>query len=126
LRAAFNSPITGTVELVSIFSAIGIGFALAYSAYNNAQISVSFLIEKLSRSWQNIIDCGTNLLSLVFWGTAVYFMIYSGQVMAKNNLMTATLYIPLYPIMYLLAMGFVVLCMVFVVKILEIAGNRAQ
>lgn len=125
LRVVFRSPLLGTVELVSIFSAIGIGLALAYSAYNNAQIAVSYFIDKMPRQWQNVIDMSTNLVCLAFWGTAVYYMALSGQDMAHNNLTTATVQIPLSPVIYIMTMGLVALCLVFVSKCSDLLSMKA-
>lgn len=125
LRVVFSSPLLGTVEWVSILSAIGIGLALAYSAYNNAQVAVSYFIDKMPRQWQNVIDMSTNLICLAFWGTAVYYMALSGQEMARNHLTTATVEIPLSPVIYIMTMGLAALCLVFVAKFSDLLSMRA-
>ena len=125
MRTSFSSPLLGAVELVSVFSVIGIGAALAYSAYNNAQIAVSYFIDKLPRRWHYFIDTGINLISLVFWGIAVYFILVGAQTAAQKNLMTATIHIPIYPVMYVLAAELALLCMVLLVKLINIIEERA-
>lgn len=121
-----EKPLMGAIELVSILSVIGIGAALAYSAYNNAQIAVSFVIEKLPRQWQKIIDIVINLIGFVFWGASVYFVLISAQAAASNHLITATLHIPLYPAMYVLAAELALLCMVLLAKIFMLLGESTQ
>lgn len=126
LRAVFSRPLPGTVELIGMFSAIGISAALAYSAYNNGQIAVTIFLNKLPRHWRNNIDVFINLISLVFWGTAVFFVLRGAQSAAGNNLITASLRIPIYPIMCAVAVGLVLLCMVFLTKIVRRLGSLAK
>ena len=126
LRALFHNPLTGTVELVGVFSAIGISAALAYSAYNNAQISVSFVIEKMPERWQKVIDVLIYLISFVFWGTAVFFVLHGAVAASRNHLITASWHLPHAPIMGMVAVGLVLLCLVFIVKIQEILVPKAR
>ena len=120
MRVAFKSPLLGTIELVSIFSAIGVALALAYSAYYNAQIEVSFFVDKMPRLGQKIIGIAINLISLAFWAIAAYYLFLSGQDIDRNNLMTATLHIPIYPIICIITMGIAALCLVMVAKIIDL------
>ena len=126
LRALFHSPLSGTVELVGVFSAVGISAALAYSAYNNAQISVSFIIDKMPERWRKVTDILIYLISFVFWGIAAYFALQSARAASHNHLVTASWHIPHAPIIGAVALGLALLCLVFIVKMYEILVPKAK
>jgi TRAP-type C4-dicarboxylate transport system permease small subunit len=126
LRAVFSKPLLGAIEVVCIFCAIGVGLALAHSAYSGAQIAVPIFLDKMSKKWQNVIDSVTNSACLLFWVAVVYHLVLSGQDMARNNLSTASITIPLFPVMYLLAVGFAALCLVLAGRIIYVVGRIAR
>ena len=126
LRVVFKNPLLGTIELASLFSTVGVALALAYSAHLNAQIEVSFFVDKMPLIGQKIIGVVINLISIAFWGIAAYYLVLSGQDMARNNLMTATLHIPVYPVIYIIALGIAVLCLVLVDKIIDLVRMETR
>ncbi|OEF98240.1 TRAP transporter small permease [Desulfuribacillus alkaliarsenatis] len=105
-------PIPGTVELVEILGAVILGTSVAYCLYKKGHIFVNVFVRNLSFRKQAAIDIFTNVLSitatsLLTWQTFVY-----GNRMMNRGLATGQLEIPLWPIIYLVGIGFAVVVLV--------------
>ncbi|PKM78714.1 MAG: TRAP transporter small permease [Firmicutes bacterium HGW-Firmicutes-15] len=117
LRVALGNPLLGTMDYVTLLMALTVGLGLAYCGFKNGHIAVDLIIEKLSKKTQAIIDTFTNLISLVFWAVSAWYMMGYARTMAQTNLVAPTTQIPLYPVIYLISFGLMVLCLVLVLKI---------
>jgi TRAP-type C4-dicarboxylate transport system permease small subunit len=119
LRAFLGKPLLGTMDYVTMLMALTIGMGLAYCGFKNGHIAVDLIIEKLSNKTQAIIDTFTNLIALFFWGVSSWYMVGYARTMAETNLVSPTTQIPLYPLIYLISFGLMVLCLVLVLKITD-------
>ncbi len=117
LKGIFKSPILGTFEYVSLFTAIGIGFALANCALQGGHIAVSFLVEKLSNRIQAVIDVFVYSTSAVFWALSAWYVAQHGHMMTTNSMVAATTQIPLSPFVYLISVGLFGLCLVLFINV---------
>lgn len=112
-------PLPGTVELVEILGAVILSLGVAYCATNRNHIAVGVLVDKLSPRKEGLVECTTSLLSLVFilllaWESTGY-----GTRMMARNYTTGHLLIPLYPFIYLMALGFFMLAAVLLRDFLQ-------
>ena len=119
LRAVVGNPLLGTMDYVTLLMALTIGLGLAYCGLKNGHIAVDLIIEKLSCKTQAIIDSFTNLIVLIFWGVSAWYMLEYARTMNHTNLVTPTTQIPLYPVIYLISFGLMILCLVLVLKLSE-------
>lgn len=117
LRTILGQPIMGTIDFVNILMVLTIGLGLGFCGLNNGHIAVEYMVEKLSARSQAIIQIVINLTALLFWGTATWYMIDYAQNMMATNLLAGTISLPLYPVVYMLALGMLALCLVLVVKL---------
>ncbi|MDD3269880.1 MAG: TRAP transporter small permease [Syntrophomonadaceae bacterium] len=124
LRAAFKMPLLGTIEYVNILTAISIGLALAYCAFQDGQIAIGFLVDKLPAKLRDSIDALTNLTSLLFWSISAWYMVGYAYSSAANGEISATTGIPMYPMVYLVALGLMALSAVLFFKIADAAGIK--
>ena len=118
LRKLFNNPILGTYELVGFLTALGVGFALARCAFQNSHIAIDFIMERLPSRPQAFIAAIINAVSAVFWAAAVWFLIKYAQAMKIKGLVSPSAEIPVYPFIYLVAIGLAGLCLVLLFKFL--------
>ena len=119
LRAILGKPMLGTIDYVNILMALTISMGLAYCGLKNAHIAVEFLVEKLSAKTQAVLGIVVNLTALIFWGVAAWYMAaYAGNMMA-TNLLAGTVAVPVYPVVYLIALGLLTLCLVLVLKLAD-------
>lgn len=116
LRALFNHPLLGTVDYVSILTALCIALGLANCALKNGQIAVEFLFDKLPSKLQGLAGTLINFTAMVFWGAAAWYTLDYGRSMAESGMVASTINVPLAPVVYIIALGFLALCLVLVIK----------
>lgn len=116
LRAFFSRPILGTYELVGLLSAIGISLALAHCAFQGGHIAVDIVVNRLSTKWQAVINAVTGFIALCFWLPATWYLFKYAHLMMVKGLVSSTAQIPVYPVIYLTALGLAAFCLVLFVK----------
>ncbi len=123
LRAVFNSPLKGTYEVVGLLTAVSVGLGLSYCAFQNGHIAISFIIQRLPEKVQSTIDTLTDFIAFAFWGSAAWQLVKYAGTMQENGLVTATSEIPIYPFVYIIALGFFALCLVIITKRIQAIGE---
>ncbi len=116
---AINRPIQGVYEYAGFIMAVIIAFALAYCAVQNGHIAIEFLIEKLPVKLQKIIN--------TFFGTILFFFIvFAGIQMidyarksALSGEVSPTAHIPIYPFIFMVAIGLFALSLVEFIKLIK-------
>ncbi|MGI5912353.1 MAG: TRAP transporter small permease [Syntrophomonadaceae bacterium] len=119
LRVLFKQPILGTVDYVNILSAISIGLAVAYCAFQNGHIAIEYLINKMSKKSSEVAALLVNLLALGFWSLASWQMGQLARSMSENGLVSTTSLVPLSPVVYAITLGFVVICLVLLLNVIS-------
>lgn len=120
LMRSIWKPLPGSYELVQMLGAVLLSLGIAYCAVHRGHVAVSFLVDKMPLRVRALVDLLTNaiflvVISYVSWG----MIIYAGR-MYSRGLATQTLYIPLYPIYYLVGFGLITLA---VVSLLQLADS---
>jgi TRAP-type C4-dicarboxylate transport system permease small subunit len=119
LRKVFKLPISGTYEIVGYLTALAISLALAYCAVRNAHIGVDYIIGKFPKSVRTTAAIAINLLSMVFWGCAALQTGRYAESLMKSGVVSSTAQIPVFPVVFLIGLGLVVLCLVCAVRFFE-------
>ncbi len=119
MRYFFNQPISGSLEISQFMMAIIVGFALAYTGVKNGHIRVDVVLAKLSPRAQAVINSITYILSLgtfiiITWRTAWYANLLHTGLGASS-----VLGIPLYPFVYIVAIGSGIYCLVLLYDLYE-------
>ena len=123
MRVLFKKPILGALEYAGFFTAVAIGFSLAFCAVSNGHIAVDLFIDRLKPQLKKYIDSLMHLVSTVFLGAFGWGLILSGKSSAASGSVSLTTKIPIYPFIYLVAIGFFVFALVQVVKLIESLGE---
>jgi len=101
-------PIMGTVEIVGLLIATGLGLAMANVEMNNGNIGLD-----MELPWSRKIDKGIEIamfiISLIFWAIVVWQIFIYAHTSYVNGRVTPTTSIPIYPFIFIL--GFNVLCL---------------
>jgi TRAP-type C4-dicarboxylate transport system permease small subunit len=126
MRYVFNSPITGTYDLVSLMGAVLASFAMPYTMLKKGHVAVAILIQSLSRGKQLIIETFTHLLGISLFLVLVWQAILLSRDMKAAGEVTPTLLLPFYPIVYCMAVCFFALCLAILVNLLHIWTKRAN
>jgi len=116
LRSVLKHPILGTYELVGFLTALGVGLSLAHCAVQDGHIAVSLIIERVAKKIQAVVGIFVNLTSFGFWSLAVWYLCKYAGAMRTAGLVSSTAEIPVYPFIYLIALGLAGLCLVLLWK----------
>jgi TRAP-type C4-dicarboxylate transport system permease small subunit len=118
-RKVFKSPIMGAFEYASFFITIAISFGLAYCAVTNGHIIITIFAEKLNERTQKVLGVITDTIALaVLVLCTARIVMHAGNLIRKGEV-SATTQTPFYIFVYLMAVGFGMLCLVQVVKLAE-------
>jgi TRAP-type C4-dicarboxylate transport system permease small subunit len=105
LMRSLGQPIVGSVELISFFGALAIGFAIPYTSWTKGHILVDFVLEKLSSRSRMIIMSTTRMIGVALFLLAGYNFVLFGLDMIKSNQVSGAFKLPLYPIAFGLAVS---------------------
>ncbi len=108
LRTAFNMPIFGSEEIVSIFATLAIAFSLPYTYKKDVHIGVEIFVRLFSKKTQSIIKVLTQTLSLIFMGMLTVRMFIYAMTMAESGERSMNLEFPTYYIVNILAFCFLI------------------
>ncbi len=119
LRAVFKHPLVGTVDFVNILIASTSGLSIAYCAVQDGHIAIEFFVDKMPASVAAVIKLVINLVTLIFWGFAAWYMLGFAQSMNANGQVAATSQIPLSPVAYIIALGLMAICLVILSQLVN-------
>jgi len=126
MRYLFNSPITGTYDLVSLMGAVLVSFAMPYTMLKRGHVAVEILIQSLSRGKQLVVETFTHLLGISLFLVLVWRAILLSWDMKAAGEVTPTLLLPFYPILYCMAVCFLCLCLAILVNLIHVWTKRAN
>jgi len=110
MRNIFQLPILGTVEIVGLLVATGLGLALAHCEMVDGHIGMDLSLDKiLSQGAQKVIEIISYVISLSFWAIVVWRVCVYATTSFVNGRVTSTASIPIYPFIFIL--GFNVFCL---------------
>ncbi|RJX27833.1 MAG: TRAP transporter small permease [Dethiobacter sp.] len=112
-------PVPGTVELTEILGAVLLTTGVAYTQLMKGHIFVGVLVEKFPPRLQGVVDTIVSAISLFFAGLLAKETIAFGAKMAQRGWATADLLIPIYPVIYLVAFGFLMLAVVLLKDLIK-------
>ena len=123
MRVLFKKPILGALEYAGFFTAVAIGFSLAFCAASNGHIAVDLFLDRLKPQLRKYIDSLMHLIATVFLGAFSWGLILSGKSSAVSGSVSLTTKTPIYPFIYLVAIGFFVFALVQLVKLVDSLGE---
>lgn len=124
ITAAFGYPIYGTFEIATFLTAGVIAFGLSLCGLNQGHISVSFLTDKMPERLRRIVESIDSLFSIFICFIIGYqSWIYAMAAQSKGEV-TSALYLPTYPIIYILSVSFIILAFAFIVEFITRAFGK--
>ncbi|MBN1624069.1 MAG: TRAP transporter small permease [Clostridia bacterium] len=123
LRRVFGRPLLGVYEFTGFLSVIIISFGLAYVLVVNAHIAVDFIIEKFKPTARGIIDTITGITATGFMSLFTWNVFGYAIKAMNNNQLSPTTQTPFYIFIFIMAVCFALLCLVYVIKIKESIGK---
>lgn len=119
LRAVFNHPLLGAYDYVVFLTVLTIALSLANCAIQNGHIAVDFVVDRLPVKVQAVIDLVMNAAAMFFWLLCAWQIGIYAKSMAVSGVVSSTAQIPVYPFIYLVAIGLLALSMVLLVRTME-------
>lgn len=119
-RAAFRAPILGSYEMTQFLLAIFTLLGLGYTQQLDGNVKVTLFTDKLPARLRCSLDVLVTALSLVL---CIITVVYGWQLAAEafqSGLVTDTLRIPAYPVLFLVPIGVGFLCFELVVRIVNL------
>lgn len=115
----FRHPTAGSNDIVQTLAMIAIPLAMSYTLVLRRHPVTSFFIEKAPRRAQEYILIITTFFSLVIFAFLVWQSFAYADRLKQHHEGTMTLGIPLYPQVYCLTLGSVLMCLVLITHFLE-------
>ncbi len=106
-RAVFR-PVPGSYELIGFICAVGVAFGLGYTQLHKGHVVVSILTERFSPGVNRVLDALNHLVGAGFFGLVAWQTLKWGAEIARSGELSETLKIPYFPVIYGVAIGFVV------------------
>jgi TRAP-type C4-dicarboxylate transport system permease small subunit len=112
MRAIFNRPFLGTYEYVGFSTALIVGLSLAYCAIMESHITVDLLTNQLPNGVRDVVVSLAEIISFGFVALVTWQLVkYAGNIQSTGEV-SPTTEVPLYPFIYLVALGFFALSLV--------------
>ena len=126
MRNFFRLAILGTVEIVGLLTATGLGLALANTEMIDFNIAMDIVTEKLSRGKQLIISIAVYSISVCFWAIVVWRTFVYASTSFTNGRVTSTASIPIYPFVFILGFNLLCLCAVLAYKLIGYIKDASE
>lgn len=119
----FKHPILGTYELVGLFGALTIAFAIPATTLSKGHVAVEFLVDKLPSSGQRICTIIANLLSLALFALISWQSFLYANMLKSTGEVTLSLQMPFYPIIYTISAASLLVCIVLFLELLDLKAK---
>lgn len=120
LRRFFNSPLSWSLEAVEFMLVIVVFFSVAYCAIKDSHVSIDVLVARFPATTRKIIDIFTHILGIALFFFMTWGVIMSGITQWKGGYITGILPVPVYPFLFVIALGSAMLALVLLMQLLEL------
>lgn len=122
----FRHPIPGTYEIVGLMGTVAVSFALAHTTAHKGHIMVEFLTRRMPEKVQHIITGGGELLSAALFAILARQGIVYALDLKRTGEVSLTVAIPIYPFVFGIAIGCLLVCFVLLADLRQSFKRIAQ
>ena len=119
MRKVFNNSIIGTVEVTELMMIITIFLALARAEELDANVKVDLILSRFSPKIQALFDIFTQLICMVLFVVATFSDLTYASMMRTSGEVSQDLLIPIWPFVYVIAIGTAMLSLVLFFRFLD-------
>ena len=112
-------PFVGTVEVVCFLAALVAAFALGHTQIHRAHTRVDILVSRFPPRAQSIIDSFMFFVGMVLFGMATWQIVKLANRYWELGSVSETLYVIFFPLIYAVALGCALLCLVLLLDFLK-------
>ncbi len=125
LRKMISRSILGAVEVTEFMMVILVFFGLAQTEIFNGHVKVDLLMKRFSERIKGLVDAITQFSCFLLFGVATWSTVVYSSTMRASKEVTQDLWIPKYPFIYVVAVGWALLGLVLFINFL-IALDKAM
>lgn len=103
---AFFVPFGATWELIGFLTAIITAFSLGYSQLYKVHVTIDLVVQRFRPRTRVVLESITNMLSVFLFGAAAWHIFLLAGRVQERGILSETLRIPFYPIIYAVAVAF--------------------
>jgi TRAP-type transport system small permease protein len=118
-RYAFNHPIYGQSELVTLVQVVAISAAGAYTVIARRHVTIGIIVDRLPPRHQLLADIFSYSVSLFFTAVASWRTFVYATTLAQEGKTTETLKILFAPFYYMVAVGWLLLSLGIIVVLID-------
>lgn len=122
----FWKSVGGTYDYVQLITAVCVGAAIAYTAYERGNIEIELLMERFSERVQSIVASVIMLIVLGFFAIATWQVLTLAHDMNVKGETTMTAYIPFHPFLYLIAVGLGLTMVVMLAQLVRLIAKAVK
>jgi len=105
LRAAFNKPITGTIEIAELLMVIIVFFGLSWTTHKKMHIKVDLFVARYPKRMQEIIIIFNHVIALILTAVLCWQTFGETKMVKLLGLTSAYIEVPKYPFYAVAAIG---------------------
>jgi TRAP-type C4-dicarboxylate transport system permease small subunit len=122
----FYRPISGVIEITQLGLAVIVFTALGYSQVTREHIQIDFFMNLLPLKLQRFIQVIVYLLVLGLYGVVFWQLLVYGERLKALNSITPVLKLPIYPVVYVAAIGVLFFLLVLFADLVESSIKMAK
>lgn len=119
MRYFFNSPVIFAQEVTELLLVTCVSLGISFCALEKGHVSVDILANNLPKRIQAVFDCITNLITIVFFLVIAWRSFVHMQYLEGNRITTLTLFIPTYPFVGIVSLGFALFVVVLLMDLFD-------
>lgn len=120
-------PLIGSTEVVGWLMAVTIAFGLGYTQVHRGYVDIEAVVERLPLRLQRSLKLVILLVSAVFFSLVAWQVTLYGLNVMKSGSLSETLWVPYYPLIFTLSIGFTGLTMALLVDFIkELCGGAMK
>lgn len=123
LRYFFSRPIKGTYEVTELVMCVLVFFGLAYTAANDANVSVPLAVSRLPHRAQALVGAVGSFLSMGLVFVMAWRAFVQSQIYWNQNLTSAILHFPISPLLLMVGLGCGVLFLILLADFFDALGK---
>jgi TRAP-type C4-dicarboxylate transport system permease small subunit len=125
-RSGFNKPISGAYEFTELLFVIVVALALGYSAILGSHVRIDIIVSRFPKKAQFVIDAISYFVSSAFFLIASWRVALQAIRVESQDVTSGILGIPLYPFNWVLAFGFFLVGLMFLVISFKFISKKAN
>ncbi len=125
-RRIFNEPVSGAYELSQFMLVIVVFFAIVHCEFTRGHIAIDLVTSRFRQRTQDIIASIMYIFFLVTFALLTRQLIVHAFNVWHNNLVTGTLRLPIFPLVFVAAFGSALLSLVVLIYLLSLIAEALK